>query len=288
MIKNTPKYLLWLVIYVYFSGILYILMNFEGNLKEILTTRAIFSVFLGLIWACSFIKNEKYRHFAQFLLAYSSLGVLYKDTALLNTLFFDKIDQILIWADDVIFGFQPSVRFSEVFHQKWFSELMFAGYFFYYLFPVILSVYILRFKSEKIVEFANLLIISFIIYYCIFILLPAQGPQYQLAYPENYIASQGIFADIVKLIQKNGEAPTAAFPSSHVGMSVIWLLWLYRNEKKLLKIFIPPVLVLCFSTIYIKAHYAVDVFFGLISSVIIYKILNHFLLKPKNTSTENL
>ena len=79
----------------------------------------------------------------------------------------------------------------------------------------------------------------------------------------------GPFSYLVHLAQ-GSEKPIAAFPSSHVGLSTImvWLAW--KMSKKLGLVMLPFYIILCFSTVYIGAHYAVDVAGGLISAVIIY------------------
>ena len=58
---------------------------------------------------------------------------LYKETAMLNTLIFPKIDEFLSVLDQKLFGFQPSVEFSKHYNSLFFSELFYFGYFCYYL-----------------------------------------------------------------------------------------------------------------------------------------------------------
>jgi hypothetical protein len=132
------------------------------------------------------------------------------------------------------------------------SELMFLGYTSYYLMPLIVIFLIYRSDASKVEEFGFILITAFLMYYTIFIFFPAVGPQFFFKSPENQISAQGIFGNLVKLIQKNGEAPTAAFPSSHVGISIIILIWLWNNRRKYVYYFIPNVLLLVLATIYIK------------------------------------
>ena len=67
-----------------------------------------------------------------------------------------------------------------------------------------------------------------------------------------------------------GETPTGAFPSSHVGISWIILIIASKTYKKLLIVIYPFALLICFSTVYIKAHYLVDVIAGFISAPFLY------------------
>lgn len=221
------------------------------------------------------------RHFQLFsvLSLYATLTVLYKETATLNLLFRPEIDPWLMHLDHLLFGFQPAERFSEVFPMAWFSELMFFGYFWYYLMPLWVLYWVYTKIPDKIASFGFHLLSSFLLYYLIFILVPAVGPQFYFESPQNEIASQGIFGDTIKLIQKNGEAPTAAFPSSHVGISWIVLIWVWKNLKNQWLFLLPFIILLMTATVYIKAHYAADVWAGCLSAIAVYAIINFSLKK---------
>ncbi|WKS95486.1 phosphatase PAP2 family protein [Riemerella columbina] len=261
--------------------------HFEVSfLKEILSVRLWFVLCYALamlLW-WKLKTSAKNKIALNFLLAYAFLGLIYKDTAVLNQLFFDKIDPFLMQADVLMWGFQPALKFSEVMNATWFSELMFFSYFFYYLMPLVVLFTLYQRAPQVIAEFGTMLITAFVIYYSIFIVLPAVGPQFYFPDPENTIPQRGLFSFLVKQIQAMGEAPTAAFPSSHVGVSVVVLLWLYPRYKRLFYGILPLSILLFFSTVYIKAHYAIDVLAGLVSGACIYVFIalfyNHF--KNKN------
>ena len=280
---KTPEY--WYSLSLYLSltllaGILFAGENFDWNMLIINRT-----VFGALLFITIILKNKipvKAFQFVSLLIAYSFLGSIYKETSVLNTLFLNKQDDILINIDNFIFGFQPSLEFSKTINHWLFSELMFLGYFSYYLMP--LFVMFKLYKTSLVNHFGFVLITSFIIYYIIFILFPVEGPQFHFPSPENYIEAKGIFGKAVKLIQAMGEAPTAAFPSSHVGVSVVVLLWLNKYQKNLIKYILPFSVLLFFSTVYIKAHYAIDAVAGLLSGFIVYKMVNsiYLLIQKKN------
>jgi membrane-associated phospholipid phosphatase len=79
----------------------------------------------------------------------------------------------------------------------------------------------------------------------------------------------GFFSKAVKIVQEFGEHPTGAFPSSHVGMALIFL-WISRKSSKVMFwILVPFVIVILFATVYIKAHYAVDIIGGILSAPLI-------------------
>ena len=285
MIKYYAISKVWFSVLLYFAIIELVIIFTKPSLFfdwNFILTRVIF------VFAFTFsviIKRKISKNFFQLLqniLVFALMTFLYKETAMLNTLIFPKIDEFLSNLDQNIFKFQPSIEFSKHFNSLFFSELFYFGYFCYYLLPLVVLGILYKFLPQKIEEFGFILITSFLLYYFIFILIPAEGPQFYFPFPDNTIEAKGIFGNMVKLIQKNGEVPTAAFPSSHVGISWIVIFWLYQNFKKSVKYFIPFVVLLMFSTVYIKAHYFVDVVAGFISAPIVffltfkfYKFLNH-------------
>ena len=284
MIKYYAIPKVWFSVLLYFAIIELVIIFTKPSLFldwNFILTRIIF-VFAFIFSLV--IKNKISNNFFQLLqniLVFALMTFLYKETAMLNTLIFPKIDEFLSNLDQNIFKFQPSIEFSKHFNSLFFSELFYFGYFCYYLLPLVVFGILYKFLPQKIEEFGFILISSFLLYYFIFIIIPAEGPQFYFTFPDNHIEAQGIFGNAIKLIQKNGEAPTAAFPSSHVGISWIVIFWLYQNFRKSVKYFLPFVILLMFSTVYIKAHYFVDVVAGFISAPIVffltfkfYKFLN--------------
>ena len=284
MIKYYAIPKVWFSVLLYFAIIELVIIFTKPSLFldwNFILTRVIF------VFAFTFsviIKRKISKNFFQLLqniLVFALMTFLYKETAMLNTLIFPKIDEFLSNLDQNIFKFQPSIEFSKHFNSLFFSELFYFGYFCYYLLPLVVFGILYKFLPQKIEEFGFILISSFLLYYFIFIIIPAEGPQFYFTFPDNHIEAQGIFGNAIKLIQKNGEAPTAAFPSSHVGISWIVIFWLYQNLRKSVKYFLPFVILLMFSTVYIKAHYFVDVVAGFLTAPIVffltfkfYKFLN--------------
>ena len=284
MIKYYAIPKVWFSVLLYFAIIELVVIFTKPSLFLDLNFFGVRLLFLIIFLAFLFLKNKissKIFYLAEGITIYALMTFLYKETAMLNTLIFPKIDEFLSNLDQTIFNSQPSIEFSKHFNSLFFSELFYFGYFCYYLLPLVVFGVLYKFLPQKIEEFGFILISSFLLYYFIFIIIPAEGPQFYFTFPDNYIEAQGIFGNMVKLIQKNGEVPTAAFPSSHVGISWIVIFWLYQNFRKSVKYFLPFVILLMFSTVYIKAHYFVDVVAGFLTAPIVffltfkfYKFLN--------------
>ncbi|PJB56825.1 MAG: phosphoesterase [Bacteroidetes bacterium CG_4_9_14_3_um_filter_41_19] len=282
---------LWCVIIVYQAATCTLISLFEPSYLyhlDFLIPRVIIMVYLAFRLTTKSAFFLKLNALADAVLAYLLLGFFYTETAFLNTLVFSKIDPVLAGIDQWLFGHQPAIRFSEVYGNSLFSELMFFGYFSYYLMPLIALVVIPAWpagrrinKPAQFNRFVFLLISAYFTYYLLFILFPAAGPQYYYEPPFNQISALGPMAYLVKFVQQVGEAPTGAFPSSHVGITFILLYLLFALNKKLFWIYIPFSILLLFSTVYIKAHYVVDVLAGLLSAPIVLS-LNLFIYKKLN------
>ena len=224
----------------------------------------------------------------------------YTDTYALNIIF-PNLDHWFAGAEQRIFGCQPALTFAEDWSHPVVSELMHMGYSSYYPLIVGTTLFFFFWRNKEFERGTFIITVSFFIYYAIYIFLPVTGPQYYYlaagldniasgVFPDigNYFAthrdglpipgySEGFFYQCVANAHKAGECPTAAFPSSHVGITAILLLLAWRVRSRLLFWGIMPFfLLICLATVYIQAHYAIDVAGGWISAVVIYAIL-HFL-----------
>ena len=220
------------------------------------------------------------------------LGVWYPDTYEFCQLF-PYLDHWFAAADATLFGCQPSLEFSEHFSGIVWSELFHMGYFSYFPMIMLTVLAALFTRPNQFARTAYVVLGSFFLYYFIYLFLPVAGPQCyfhavgvdtirQGIYPEMgdwfrthtemmpLPGPDGFFRTMIQMAHDAGERPTAAFPSSHVGASTILMFLLYRNNRKLLWYCLPFYAFLCGATVYIHAHYLVDVFGGFVSAVCFY------------------
>lgn len=266
-----------------------------GRLQIVFITASLIAVYRLL--PCTFT------HFCRSVAQLFICEWWYTDTYALNQLF-PNLDPLFAGLEQQLFGCQPALLFSQQFTSPVFSELMHLGYSSYYsLFFVVMLYYFFCHRSE----FDHAVFItatSFLVFYLIFDFLPVTGPQYyylaagvdqiaQGVFPDvgNYFAthqealpipgySDGFFYHVVQSAHAAGEHPTAAFPSSHVGMTAILLLKLWHTrDRKLFFFILPFFLLMCLATVYIQAHYAIDVLGGWVSAAIIYVVVNFFAKK---------
>ena len=220
----------------------------------------------------------------------------YPDTFELNRLF-PNLDHVLATWEQQLFGFQPALIFARTFSSPIISELMDCGYVSY--FPMIATIILFYFfrRYDEFQRTVFVILASFFTYYVIFDLVPVVGPTFYYKAIGLHNAAQGVFPnvhdyfnlhqdclpspgyvqgffyDLVEDAKAAGERPTAAFPSSHVGVATICMLFACQAKNRTLLLSLLPFYVfLCMATVYIQAHYAIDVVAGFITGVAFYFI----------------
>ena len=234
--------------------------------------------------------------FIRILVQMALLGWWYPDTYDINRVF-PNLDHIFAQWEQDVFGFQPALVFSQNFSSAIFSELMDMGYASYYPMIVLVTLFYFFRRGKEFERAAYVVMASFFIFYVIFLLVPVTGPQfyykavgleniangvfpnvhdYFLTHTDCLVSPgyhDGLFYGLVEDAKNAGERPTAAFPSSHVGISTVLMLLAYKTKnKRLVFVLLPFYILMFFATFYIQAHYAIDAIAGIFSGVIIFLI----------------
>ena len=236
------------------------------------------------------------------------LSYWYPDTFEFNRIF-PNLDHLFATAEYTLFACQPAQLFDQVCNHTLWREAFNMGYWAYY--PMIVTITLWYFfKKENENERCTFIIMAaFFIYYFIYIFVPVAGPQFYFPvigdanaaagiYPEigNWFdlnpeiaipqaGKSGLFTNLVNAAQASGERPTAAFPSSHIGISTIIMLLAFRAKRGLALTLAPFYILLCCATVYIKAHYLIDGIAGVTSGVVLYLLTAYIYKKtgcPKN------
>lgn len=226
------------------------------------------------------------------------LGYWYPDIYYFSSMLPNQ-DHVLAMIDQQMFGCQPALVFSQVVNSAFWRELFYFGYFSY--FPIIaIVVLMVIFKRPRRFDSVTFVVMStFFLYYIVYLFYNAAGPQFYFHAP-GVDAANGVFPFVddwfryhreletyhsgpfsyLVYVLHGGEAPIAAFPSSHVGVSTVILLLTFRMKKLWGMALLPFYVLLCMSTVYIGAHYVVDVFAGWASAIIFF-IVSRKLYKSK-------
>ena len=266
-----------------------------GRVRILFTTAALYAVYRML--PCRLTR------LARIGVQLAFLSWWYPDTYELNRML-PNLDHVFATWEQLLFGCQPALLFSQLtahlptLVSNIFSELMDLGYASYYPMIATVIIYYFFFRYKEFQRAAFIVLAAFFIFYVVFIVVPVTGPTfyYQAVGIDNIAQgifpnlgsyfnlhqecmpspgyTDGIFYHLVENAKAAGERPTAAFPSSHVGISTIlmFLAW-HTRERRLFFVLLPFFVLLCFSTVYIQAHYAIDALAGLLSGTIIYYVL---------------
>ena len=261
----------------------------KGRITFVLVTLA--------AWGVYWLKPCRLTMFLRIAVQMVFLSWWYPDTYELNRIL-PNLDHMFAGCEQAVFGCQPALLFAQKVPWGWFSELMCMGYISYFPMMTILLIYYFFYRYNEFLKAAFVLLGAFFIFYVIFIFLPVTGPQfYYLAVgPEKIAASvfpnlgdwflthsermavpgwtDGFFYHLLEMAHNAGERPTAAFPSSHVGITtVVMLLAHHAHCRKLVLGMLPFYILMCLSTVYILAHYAIDALTGLFTGVVLYFVL---------------
>jgi membrane-associated phospholipid phosphatase len=194
------------------------------------------------------------------------IPLLYSELAPLNLAvhggrFFD--DVVLGW-EQAVFGGQPSRELAAAAPVLWLSELLHGGYLSYYFIiyvpPLLLYV---KGRHDAFRRTVFGLMLAFVLHYVFFIYFPVQGPRYLFPEPGGRLA-EGALYQLTHRILEAGSSQGAAFPSSHVGVSVAQTLLALRFQRRLAPLLAVLTLLLGFGAVYGGFHYAIDASSGLL------------------------
>jgi len=249
------------------------------------------------LWAVYRMAPCRFTLLARVLAQLALLSWWYPDTFEINRML-PNLDHLFASWEQSLFGFQPALVFSKALPWPFFSELMDLGYAAYYPMIALVVLFYFIWRYEEFERAAFVVVASFFVYYVVFILLPVTGPTFYYkavglgdvargVFPNvhdyfNYYQdclpapgyTDGLFYQLVEDAKNAGERPTAAFPSSHVGVSTVlmFLVW-HSGNRRLLYFLLPFYVLLCLATVYIQAHYAIDALAGLVSGAVLYFVL---------------
>ena len=191
------------------------------------------------------------------------MPLLYTELAVLNRSvhggsYFDGL--VIAW-EQAIFG-QPSREWAAAMPELWLSEPLHAAYLSYYF--IIFVPPLVLFLQRRTAEFRAgvfALMLAFFTHYLVFIYFPVQGPRYLFPPPGGELAG-GFFYQLAHRVLEAGSAQGAAFPSSHVGVSVAQTLIVLRYLPRLTPVFALLTIGLALGAVYGGFHYATDAVAG--------------------------
>ncbi len=261
----------WLTIFFLF-GLIGLTLLFRGQIP--LWRSLFFRYFLsiGLVFGLKLLYERKKKgKVAAFLYHFSPIFFvvfLYQSLGDMIQYLRPDIDAWLIRIDFSIFAAHPTV-WMEKWIVPWFTDVMSFAYGSYYFLPVILTVTLYlkdRYLKDRRPEFnASMFVLTFGYYVSFigYILFPAIGPRYALAHLYSIPLEGSFLTDLVRdglnALEHNKRD---VMPSGHTQIALIVLHLAYQYERYLFYVFVPIIIGLIISTVYLRYHYVIDLFSG--------------------------
>jgi hypothetical protein len=237
----------------------------------------------GLALVCALSSRSRWWFLVLLRLSYGPLlyAVLYRETASIWPLLYEQpFDGLLVRIEELLWGTQPSLAFSQHAPWPWLSELFCAAYYAYYFFtPAMLFTVLLTrgYPTAERVIFTTTLCFS--VCYTLFWLFPTVGPHYWFPPHTGPQLYQGyVFNHLLFLFTNSGEVPTGAFPSSHIAVATVLTIQAHRFAPPLFPFMLAVTLLMWPAVVYLRAHYAIDVPAGILMGLLITAIADRIWL----------
>lgn len=256
-----------------FGFLLFLLITTIIHFRRIPNASSIILIYSGLISVLSLLIYFKEKHNGKTLrilydLIFPVIAVLFIFDSLGELIQYINpvtYDDLLIRLDYTIFNVHPTVALEKI-TMPVITEILQLAYTSYYFLPIILGVALkIKGKSSEFDRTLFLIILCFFLSYVGYIFVPAVGPRYTISHLQN-IELHGIFLrDSINNILNNLEGiKMDAFPSGHTAITLVVLYLSYKFHRLLFWIFLPFVMGLLISTVYLHYHYVVDVLAGVL------------------------
>jgi len=252
------------ILYILLTSI--ILLAVTGINESSLSHYLVRLMMLAFIWTLTIYGKKKKDGLAglmHVLYPLAFLAYFFPETDYIGQFFSKDLDTGLVYIEGMMFGSLPSESFGICCPWAWFNELMHLAYFSFYLIITFFVVYYNYKLPGKAVKRTFTFFLSFYLFYLIFMFFPTAGPQYFLHDTGGDMQNGYFFTSLMGKILEYGDRPTGAFPSSHIGITWLVMYFFFKDDRRMFFVWLLPAILLTLSTVYIRAHYAIDVVAGL-------------------------
>jgi membrane-associated phospholipid phosphatase len=195
-------------------------------------------------------------------------------------------DAKLIAFDYWLTGLNPSLWLEQFAHPA-LNEFMQFAYFTYFVYLLVFGG-VLYYRRDWESYWAVMIYsaVGYALGYVIAMFFPVQSPWFSMAGMWHGELVGGPFTALINLIEGCGRVHGAAFPSQHVAGAVaaVWGAW--RHRRWLFWIFLPLVVCMCVSTVYVRNHYVADVLGGMVTGTLGY-VIGSWLMKTRGAVAGN-
>jgi membrane-associated phospholipid phosphatase len=259
---------------IYFSLLSLVILIFHQNISQwfgrfLLHLLMIAAIFIIIPWLDR-KKNPVVRFIRNWYIVFA-FPFLYWDVGpLLHAVFPGEFDHLIIQVDRLIFGELPNIWVQNIV-RPWLTDIMQLSYSIYWItIPLGGAIFYFRREFRHFERLLFYVTLTFFLSYFIFIFFPVAGPRFYLA-DQIHANYHGFFiSNLLRSFVQNVGFRGGAFPSSHVGVAVVILIYVWHFRPGIARfLFLPLVIALSLATIYGQYHYFTDVLAGLLMGAII-------------------
>jgi membrane-associated phospholipid phosphatase len=168
-----------------------------------------------------------------------------------------------------VFGGQVSAEWWRQMPSRFWSALLHAAYFSYYIILITPAFYFaLRRDLASLRHFVLVVMTTFVVCYLVFIFFPVAGPYYEFPRPAAWF-TDNVFARLVYETLATGSSYGAAFPSSHVAATVAAAISSANGSRRFGLALVIPTVLLTVGVVYCQMHYGVDALAGLVTGAVV-------------------
>jgi membrane-associated phospholipid phosphatase len=195
----------------------------------------------------------------------------------------------MIVADNMIFGFIPTIKFQTMFfntnHLQWYDYASVVLYTSHFIVPMFIAFVFWLHDRKHFKKYTTTFLVLSYLAFLTFVIFPAVPPW--MASNQGYLPPlskimdqvYGSFAhpiSVPSIYQFFGVDLVAAFPSLHAAYP--WLIFLFIREKSKMWSYVSLLYVfgVWFAVIYLGEHYFVDVVAGVIYSTVAYLLVRRY------------
>jgi membrane-associated phospholipid phosphatase len=199
------------------------------------------------------------------------------------------------WQNPHVIGWEAAVFAvppMEWLHQharEWVTEFLEFGYFaFYPLYPAVAGVlWAWRRRAGFVGAFrcmTDTLSVGYIVCYTTYLLFPTQSPANRAGVQQIGSAHPGLFQHMVGGIQNHAGVHGNAFPSAHIMLAFLVLLFTYRYFPRVAPWLLFPILLMCVGAVYDGYHYTSDVVAGALIGIVLGAAGSRCFWRPRRDS----
>jgi hypothetical protein len=194
---------------------------------------------------------------------------LYSEIGILNGHGASVHDGLVQRWETGVFGAQVSREWWQAMPSRFWSAVLHAAYFSYYLIVTVPAlIFLSRRQTGKLRQFVFTVMATFVACYLAFVFFPVAGPYYVFPHPSAWFI-ENVPARLVYATLAAGSSYGAAFPSSHVAAAVAATVSSFRGSRALGLALVIPTILLSVGVVYCQMHYGVDAVAGGILGVVV-------------------